>query len=61
MLKFVELRAKTYNYLRDDGNEDKKKKKKKDTKGLKKNVSQKKNLKLKIIKTVQKQLTLRTE
>ena len=41
MLKFVELRAKTYSYLRDDGNEDEKKKKK-DTKGHKKNVSQKK-------------------
>ena len=59
MLKFVELRAKTYSYLMDDGNEDKNLKK--DSKGPTKNVSQKKNLNLKIIKTVQKQLTLRIE
>ena len=52
MTKFVGLRAKTYNYLIDDGSEDKK------TKGTK-TVSSKENLNLKIMKTVQKQLKLR--
>ena len=45
MTKFVGLRAKTYNYLIDDGSEDKK------TKGTK-TVSSKENLNLKIMKTV---------
>ena len=45
MTKFIGIRAKTYSYLIDDDNEDKK------AKGTKKCVI-KKNLKLKIIKTV---------
>ena len=45
MTKFVGLRAKTYSYLADDSSEDKK------AKGTKKCVI-KKNLHLKIIKTV---------
>ena len=49
MTKFVKLRAKTHRQLIDDGS---KEDKVKDTKI----VSQKKNLNLKIIKTVQKQL-----
>ena len=62
MLKFVELRAKTYSYLRDDGNEDEKKKKKKRHQGTQKKCVAKKNkLNLKIIKFVQKQRTLRIE
>ena len=52
MTKFVVLRAKTYSYLIDGGSEVKKQK-------AQKNVSQKDNLNLKIIKTVQKQLDLR--
>ena len=50
--KFVRLRAKTYSYLIDDGSKDKK------AKGTKMFVI-KKNLSLKIMKTVQKQLNLR--
>ena len=46
MRKFVGLRAKTYSYLIDDSREDKK------TKGTKE--CHKKNLHLRIIKTVQK-------
>ena len=45
MTKFIGIRAKTYSYLIDDDNEDKK------AKGTKKCVI-KKNLKLKITKTV---------
>ena len=52
MTKFVVLRAKTYSYLIDGGSVVKKQK-------AQKNVSQKDNLNLKIIKTVQKQLDLR--
>ena len=52
MTKFVVLRAKTYSYLIDGGSEVEKQK-------AQKSVSQKDNLNLKIIKTVQKQLDLR--
>ena len=52
MTKFVRIKSKTYSYLIDDGSKDK------SAKG-KKTLLQKKNLILKIIKTVQKQLTLR--
>ena len=51
MRKFVGLRAKTYSYLIDDSREDKK------AKGT--NKCHKKNLNLRIIKTVQKQPNLR--
>ena len=51
MTEFVRLRAKIYSYLIDDGSEDKK------AKGTKKYVIRK-NLNLKMIKTVQKQLNL---
>ena len=51
MKKFVGLRAKRYSYFTDDGTEDKK------AKGTK-NVSEKENLNLKIIKTVQLFTTL---
>ena len=51
MTKFVGLRAKTYSYLIHDSNEDRK------AKGTK-NVSLKENINLKIIKPVQKQLSL---
>ena len=52
MMKFVWLRAKSYSYLIDDGSKDKK------AKGTKMSVI-KKNLNLKTIKSVQKQLNLR--
>ena len=51
MTKFVRLRAKTYSYLI-DGSQDKKG-------NVTKNCAIKKNLNLKNIKTVQKQLSLR--
>ena len=50
--KFVGLRAKTYGCLIDDGSEDKKAK---DTK----KIHHRKNINLKIIKTADKQLSLR--
>ena len=50
MKEFIGLRAKTYNYIKGNNDEDKK------SKIHKKNVSQKEDLNLKIIKTLQKQL-----
>ena len=47
MKRFVEPRAKTYSYLKDEVDEDKKAK-------VIKNVTSRENLNLKIIKTVQK-------
>ena len=51
MTKFVGIRAKTYSYLIDDGSEGKKQK-------AQKSMSEKQNLNMKTIKTVQKQLKL---
>ena len=51
MNKFVKLKEKTYNYLKDNNDENKK------AKGLK-SVLQKENFILKIKKTVEKQLKL---
>ena len=52
MTEFVGLRARTHSYLIDDGSENKKRKKYK-------KVHYKKNLNLKIIKNIQKQLNLK--
>ena len=53
MVKFVGLRAKSYNYLIDGDIKDKK------NQNAQKSVSQKENLNFKIIKTVWKQLNLK--
>ena len=53
MTKSVRLRTKTYNYLIDDGREDKKKHR------TNKSLSKKENLHLKIMKTNQNQFSLR--
>ena len=50
MIEFIGLRTRTYSYVIDDGSEDKK------SKRHQKSVSLKNKLKLKIVKTVKKQL-----